>query len=128
VLTPVRPLLHVAALLVGATAGLLGSVLHPQRLAGVPLGLLAALVLTAAAVVTGGMLTGTRAGAAFSAVGWVLPVLTLSAPRPEGDLVVPGTTLGYLWLLGGTAVAGATVAWPFAAGRRLPSADGAADR
>lgn len=126
-LSPLRALLYAAALLVGATAGLLGSFLHPQRLAGLPVGLLCGLVLTAAAVVTGGMLTGARAGAAVTAVGWVAPVLTLSAPRPEGDLVVPGTTLGYLWLLGGTAVAGAAVAWPFA-GLRLPSEDGVADR
>lgn len=111
---PLRVLLHAAALLVGSTSGLLGSFVHPLRVAGVPAGLLCGLALTVAAIATGGLVTSSRTGAAAAAVGWVVPVLVLSAPRPEGDLVVPGTALGYLWLLGGTLVAGATVAWPYA--------------
>lgn len=121
-------LLLAASLLVGTTAGLLGSFVHPLRAVGVPAGLLCGLALTVSAVATGGLLVGARTGAVAAAVGWVLPVLVLSARRPEGDLVVPGTALGYLWLLGGTAVAGATVAWPYASGERPSSAEGVADR
>lgn len=127
-LLPVRALVLVAALLLGAAAGVLGSFVHPMQVVGVPVGLLCGLALTAAAVATGGLLAGARTGAVAAAVGWVLPVLVLSTRRPEGDLVVPGTAAGYLWLLGGTLVAGATVAWPYTTGRRASSAGGVADR
>jgi hypothetical protein len=106
----VRVLLLVPALVAGAVAGVLGSFVHPEEMAGFPVGLLVALALSAGVFVTSGLLLGRR-GAAAAAIGWVAPVLLLSSRRPEGDLVVPATTTGYLWLLGGTvlAVAGATL-------------------
>lgn len=126
--SPLRVLLHAAALLVGGTSGLLGSFVHPLRVVGVPVGLLCGLALTVAAVAAGGLVTRSRTGAAAAAAGWVVPVLLLSVPRPEGDLVVPGTALGYLWLLGGTVVVGATVAWPYAGAGRPSSAGGLGGR
>lgn len=43
-------------------------------------------------------LAGTRLGAAVVLFGWVPTVVWLGAARPEGDLLLPATTLGYLFL------------------------------
>jgi hypothetical protein len=102
----VRALLLVPAALAGAVAGLLGSFVHAVEPAGLPLGLLLAAALSAAVFVTCGLALG-RPGAVAAAGGWLLVVLLLASQRPEGDLVVPGSTEGYLWLLGGMLVAGA---------------------
>ena len=76
--------------------------------AGLPLGLLVAGALSAAVFVTCGLALG-RPGAVAAAGGWLLVVLLLASQRPEGDLVVPGSTEGYVWLLGGMLVAGACI-------------------
>ena len=102
----VRALLLVPAALAGAVAGLLGSFVHALEPAGLPVGLLLARALSAAVFVTCGLALG-RPGAVAAAGGWLLVVLLLASQRPEGDLVVPGSTVGYLWLLGGMLVAGA---------------------
>lgn len=109
----VRLVLHGAAAGAGVLAGVLGSFVHPVRTAGLPGGLMVALALCAAVFVAAGLLAGARTGAAAAAAGWLLPVLLFSAPRPEGDLVVPGTAAGYAWLLGGTVVAALAVARPY---------------
>lgn len=118
---PVGFVLHGLVLVVGALAGLLGSFVHALRLGGVPVGLVCALALSASAFVTGRLVTGTRSGAAAAALGWLVPLLLLSAPRPEGDLVVSGGLLGYCWLVGGMVAAGVVIAWPYA-GTAAPSA------
>lgn len=115
-LTTTRLLLHGLALLTGVVAGLLGSFVHPLRTVGLPGGLLCALALSGAVLVTAGLLVGARSGAAAAAAGWFLAVLLLSTQRPEGDLVVAGNTMGYAWLLGGTLVAGLAIAWPYGPG------------
>lgn len=102
----VRALLLVPAVAAGAVAGLLGSFVHALEPAGVPLGLVVAFGLSAAVFVTCGLFLG-RAGAVAAAGGWLVVVLLLATQRPEGDLVVTGSAEGYLWLLGGTVVAGA---------------------
>lgn len=108
----VRVALAVPAALAGAVAGLLGSFLHPLTVARLPVGLLLALALTAAVVVTAGLLLG-RPGSAAAALGWLAVVLVLASQRPEGDLVVPASGLGYTWLLGGTVLALGCVALPY---------------
>src|SRR6187401_1831698 len=109
-----RVLVGVVAVLAGLAVGLIGSFVHPITAYGVPVGLLAGLVLTLAVCATAGFATGSRGPAAGAALGWVFAVFLLSTRRPEGDLVVPGTLLGYVWLLGGTLVAGAAASWPYA--------------
>ncbi len=109
----VRVVLHVLALAAGAAVGVLGSFVHPLTWAGLPYGLLLAIVLTGAVMVTAGLATGSRSGAGCAAAGWLAVVVTLSSPRSEGDLVVPGTALGYAWLLLGTFVVVLGVAVPY---------------
>lgn len=127
---PERLLAHGAGLALGAVGGVLGSFVHPLRPGGLPLGLLGALALTAAGCAAARLLAGSRSGGAAAALGWLAPVLLLSAPRPEGDLVVPGTGAGYAWLVGGTVVAGLAVAWPSgpAAATGVSSGHGAGGR
>lgn len=108
----VRLLLHGLAAGAGVLAGVLGSFVHALPTAGLPGGLLCALLLSAAVFATARVGTSARSGAAAAAVGWLLPVLLLSAPRAEGDLVVAGSGPGYTWLLGGTLLAGLAVGWP----------------
>jgi hypothetical protein len=60
-------------------------------------------------------LTGRRLAAVVPPVLWLVVVLALAAPRPEGDLVVPGTLAGLAFLfLGATAggLAAASVIMP----------------
>jgi len=127
----VRVLLLVPAVLAGAVAGLLGSFVHAVEPAGLPLGLLLAWALSAGVFVTCGLALG-RAGAVAAAGGWLLVVLLLASQRPEGDLVVPGSTEGYAWLLGGMLVAGACTVPRYRQPERrppdAPTAEAGADR
>jgi Family of unknown function (DUF6113) len=109
----VRALLHGVAFVAGAGAGVLGSFVHGYQWHGVPVGLLVALALSLAVFGTAGLAVRARSGAIAAAAGWLLAVGVLSLQRPEGDLVVSASTLGYLWLLGGTVVAGAAIAIPY---------------
>ena len=67
--------------------------------------------------VTAGLLLGRAGAVAAAASAGCVAVLLLASPRPEGDLVVPGSTAGYVWLLGGTLLAGGCMALPY---RRRP--------
>jgi len=110
--------LHVALVPLGFGVGVLGSFVHavgPREPVEVPLGLLWAYAMTAALLAVGRLVTGARSGAAAASAGWVVALLLLSAPRPEGDLVVTGSLVGYAWLLGGLVVCAAGVGWPTAA-------------
>jgi hypothetical protein len=109
---------HVALLAPGFAVGVLGSFVHavgPAQPVQVPVGLLWAYAMTAALLAVVRLATGGRSGAVAVAVGWVVALLLLSAPRPEGDLVVAGGLVGYAWLLGGLVVCAAGVGWPTAA-------------
>ena len=106
-----RALLLLAAAVAGAVAGLLGSFVHPLTVVLLPVGLLLAFALSAAVFVTAGLLLG-RGGAVAAGAGWVVTVLLLASPRPEGDLVVPGSAGGYVWLFGGTLLAAGCLALP----------------
>jgi Family of unknown function (DUF6113) len=50
--------------------------------------------------------TGAVAWAFVPPVLWLVVIIVLSLPRPEGDLIVPGTATGLVFLFGG-ALAGA---------------------
>jgi len=70
----------------------------------IPIGLLAALAITWTGCTVVGSLTTTAAASFAVGAGWVLTVLTLSAQRPAGDLVVPGAWYGYAFLVGGLLI------------------------
>ena len=62
-----RLLLHAVLLALGVLVGALGSFVHAQVVAGVPVGLLCAYALMAAALVTAGLATRSRSGLQTSA-------------------------------------------------------------
>ena len=117
-----RVLALALAVLAGLGAGLLGSFAHAATSYGLPVGLVAALGLSVGVFAVARLATSSRAPVAGAVLGWASVVLLLSVQRPEGDLVVPGTALGYGWLLGGMLVATATVSWPPASPRPRPPA------
>jgi hypothetical protein len=114
VLRPVaRVIVLVVQVLLGIATAVVGAFIAPGVLVawGVvwPVGLVVALLLTAVGLgvaARDGGLTG-----AWAAVGgWFATILALSWPRPQGDIVIPGTWYGYAFMLGGMAIAFAVVA------------------
>ena len=101
----------------GAVTGTVGAFLQGYSFelggTGVPVGILLALLATLAAFVHARAVTGSRLGVLGPGIGWVVAVLVLSTRRPEGDLVVPATVPGYVYLLGGAVAVGLVVAFPF---------------
>jgi hypothetical protein len=63
-------------------------------------------------------LTGYRRLAALPPVLWLAVVVVLAAPRPEGDLVVPGTLTGLAFLFGGATAGAFGAATAIMPGRR----------
>lgn len=101
----------VVALLLGAVAGILGTIVHRVQWADLPLGLVLALVLTLSTAVMcrawSGLVTLLAA-----AVGWLVAVQVLSASGPGGDVLVPAQTVGYVWTYGGLALVAITAFLP----------------
>jgi hypothetical protein len=114
VLAAARALGYLLALVAGAAAGVLGSFTFAYTYAWLPVGLPVALALSLAVFVTAGLALRSRGAAATAAAGWLGAVVVLSRYGPGRDLVVPATTLGLIWLLVGTVVAGLSLAVPYA--------------
>ncbi|GAA1246342.1 DUF6113 family protein [Kitasatospora nipponensis] len=68
-----------------------------------PVGLLLALAGNLAVFYGGLRLTGTKLGAGFPILGWLLVLMVLMAPRPEGDFVLASGANSYVYLVGGLA-------------------------
>jgi hypothetical protein len=103
--------------LLGAVVGVAGAFVHdlraPVASLNLPAGLVLALVTGAALTVAGGLVTRTRVGAGLVAGPWVLTALPFAAERPEGDLVISGTPVGYGYLFGAALLAAITVTLPY---------------
>lgn len=90
----------VLALLLGGAVGTIGTVAHRAEWAGLPTGVMLALLLTLSTAMLcrawSGTVTLLTAGA-----GWLVVVQALSATGPGGDVLVPAQTVGYVWSYGG---------------------------
>jgi hypothetical protein len=95
-------------LVAAAALAVLESFLVPLRLGTVPLPLCVPLAMVGNVVLArlAGGLTGRPLLGVLPPVLWLAVVLAFSVPRAEGDLVVPGTLTGLVFLFAG-AVAGA---------------------
>jgi Family of unknown function (DUF6113) len=120
-LAAARVLGHVVALAAGAAAGVLGSFTFGYTWVGLPVGLLLALCLSLSVFVAAGLFLRSRGAAAVAVAGWFVAVAVMSMQRPEGDLIVPATLLGYSWLLVGTLVAGLSLLVPYVSSGRVPT-------
>jgi hypothetical protein len=100
---------YVLLFVLGALFGAGGSFLQAASVdlgpVPLPVGLLAALVLCAGLFVVGAAVTRTRLGVIVPAVGWLLVVMTMTAKRPEGDVVLAQAATAYGYLFLGTLLA-----------------------
>lgn len=96
--------------------------LVPLRIGTVPVPVSVPLAVVGNVVLArlAGRLTGRAAAAVAPPVLWLAVVLVLAAPRAEGDLVVPGTLTGLVFLFAG-AVSGAYGAASTITRRRGPA-------
>lgn len=106
---------YALVLVLGLLLALWGAFLVPLKVGTVPvpLSVLVALVGNAALGWCGGRLYG-RVGAAGPGLVWLGVALALGTQRREGDLIVPGSVMGLLFLLVGAV----TSAVAFGAVRR----------
>ncbi|MFC6934192.1 DUF6113 family protein [Actinomadura yumaensis] len=91
--------------LLGGVVGLLGSFALNWSTGDVPVAAVLLVLLVFAMVRLAGWGMAGRLGAAVPAVVWGVVVMVLSMQRPEGDLVVPGTAAGYVYIIGGLVAA-----------------------
>ena len=101
----------------GFAVGLAGAFFHDvwPEVAGIslPVGIVVALGAEAVVLLLAGLAFRNRLAVVAPAAGWLLAILTMSAERSEGDLVVGATGTGYVLLLGGALVIGLCLAVPY---------------
>ncbi|MFF0486246.1 DUF6113 family protein [Streptomyces sp. NPDC004435] len=98
----VRYAVYLGLLVLGAVVGAAGALVQA---AWFPLGLLLALLGTAALFYGGMRATGNQVGLASAGGGWLLAVIVLSFGRPEGDGLFGGGIGELLFLFGGMGAA-----------------------
>ena len=110
------------ALLLGAFSGALLTFAHQATadVAGVqvPWGIVAAIIITVSLLVGLRLVFGTRLVAAFAAIGMIAAVVILSIQSAGGSLLVPGNTLGFVWVFAPVVIAIVVLAWPRSGFRR----------
>jgi hypothetical protein len=95
----------------GVLLGLLGSFEFSWQAGSVPVAALALSVANLAVFRAAGWAMESKLGALVPAVLWIIIVLVLASRRPEGDLVVTGTTAGYVYMFGGAVAALVAIVW-----------------
>ena len=118
----VRLVLGVLVALAAAALAMIECFLVPLRIGTVPLPLCVPLAVAGNVVLArlAGGLTGRPLAGVLPPALWLVVVLVLAAPRAEGDLIVPGTLTGLVFLFAG-AVAGAYGAATTVTRRRNPT-------
>jgi hypothetical protein len=118
----VRVIYGVLVLVAAAALAVLECFLVPLRIGTVPLPVCVPLAMVGNVVLArlAGELTGRPLLGLLPPVLWLAVVLTLSLPRAEGDVIVPGTLTGLVFLFGGS-VAGAYGAASTATRRENPT-------
>ena len=93
----------VLVLVAAAALAVLECFLVPLRVGTVPLPVCVPLAMVGNVLLArlAGQLTGRPVLGVLPPVLWLAVVLALSAPRPEGDLIVPGTLTGLVFLFAG---------------------------
>jgi hypothetical protein len=95
----------------GVLLGLIGSFEFSWTIGGVPVAAIMLSLVNLAAFRAAGWAMESKLGAVVPAALWMIILLVLSSRRPEGDLVVTGTTAGYVYMFGGAVAALVAIAW-----------------
>jgi hypothetical protein len=77
-----------------------------------PVGLALALGGTAGVLAMGTLLSRTRWGSGAVATAWLVTVVMLALPRPEGDVVIAQDAVGLTFLAVGVVLVGVAVGLP----------------
>jgi hypothetical protein len=102
----------VIALVIGGVYGVAGTITHATVWGPIPVGLVIALVASAALLIAVRTLTGDRIGALAAGVGMCLVAFVLAQTGPGGSVIVQDDTLGLVWSIGLPAIVVLVVAWP----------------
>jgi hypothetical protein len=92
---------YMALGLLGAILGLIGSFAQGWMAGAVPVGAIVLIAVNFVVPRLAGWAMGTRMAAGLVVFLWADVAFILSVRRGEGDLVVPGTLTGYLFIVGG---------------------------
>lgn len=102
----------VVAFLVGVVYGLAGTIAHAFELGWFPLGLILAIIGSAALLLAVRLLTLDRWAALATGLGMMLATLVFSGKGPGGSIVVPQTPLAAVWTIAVPLLVAIVVAWP----------------
>ena len=102
----------VVAFLLGAVYGLAGTIAHAYRVGWFPLGLVLAIIGSAALLVAVRLLTADRWAALATGLGMILATLVFSGRGPGGSVIVPQTDLAVVWTVSVPVLVVLAVAWP----------------
>jgi len=102
----------VVAFIVGAVYGLAGTIAHAYRVGWIPLGLVLAIIGSAALLAAVRLLTSDRWAALASGLGMILATLVFANRGPGGSVIVPQTELASVWAISVPLLVAVAVAWP----------------
>ncbi|MEV5825846.1 DUF6113 family protein [Spirillospora sp. NPDC052242] len=97
----VSGLAYVMLAVLGAVYGLAGSFVQDWTVREVPVAALVLVAVLFALVRLAGWGMGGRTGAVIPALLWLVAVFVVSVLRPGGDVVLPQTVAGHVYLMGG---------------------------
>jgi hypothetical protein len=102
---------YVVLFVLGVLQGMIGSFNYGRS--PVPLVAIIFAVVIFATCVLAGWGTGTFGGGLAPAIGWIIASFVLSMGRPNGSIIITGTSAGEWYLYGGSlaAVTGAAAAY-----------------
>src|SRR4051794_20745518 len=109
------------AFLVGAVYSLAGTIAHAYMLGWFPLGLVLAIVGSAALLISVRALTSDRWATLATGLGMMATLLIISGRGPGGSVVVPQEGLGTVWTIALAVCITIVVAWPDMSGIRRSS-------
>ncbi|RFU38248.1 hypothetical protein DZF91_28665 [Actinomadura logoneensis] len=87
--------------LLGIAYGLFGAFHQDWTVGSLPLPAIVLCAVLFGLVFGAGYGMRTKLGAVLPAAAWMIVTFVMSSKRSEGDLVVPGTTAGYVYIVGG---------------------------
>ncbi|MET0672444.1 MAG: histidinol dehydrogenase [Microbacterium pygmaeum] len=109
---PARLGTWVVALVVGIVYGLAGTIAHSFSWGPLPIGLILAILGSAALLAAVRLLTSDRWSALATGLGMMVATLVFSGRGPGGSVIVPQTSLAIAWTIAVPILVAVVVAWP----------------